>query len=148
MGSDVYFHALREGETSEIKVEEGKTLIVKLLEIAKVDDQGFRRLVFEVNGFRREIKIYDEASTAKVDSAVKQMADPKNEMEIGASLPGNIVEILIEEGEEVEENQSLVIMEAMKMETNITAPAAGKVAAIHAQAGQQLESGELILELE
>lgn len=148
MGSDVYFHALREGETSEIKVEEGKTLVVKLLEIGKVDDQGFRRLAFEVNGFRREIKIYDEASTAKADSAVKQMADPNNEMEIGASLPGNIVEILVEEGEEVEENQSLVIMEAMKMETNITAPAAGTVAAIHAQAGQQLESGELILELE
>jgi pyruvate carboxylase len=69
-------------------------------------------------------------------------------MEIGASLPGNIVEILVEEGEEVKENQSLVIMEAMKMETNITAPADGTVAAIHAAAGQQLESGELILELE
>jgi pyruvate carboxylase len=76
------------------------------------------------------------------------MADPKNEMEIGASLPGNIVEILVEEGEEVKENQSLVIMEAMKMETNITAPADGVVAAIHSKAGQQLESGELILELE
>ncbi|MFW5979187.1 MAG: pyruvate carboxylase [Halanaerobium sp.] len=148
MGSDVYFHALREGETSEIKVEEGKTLVVKLLEIGKVDDQGFRRLAFEVNGFRREIKIYDEASTAAADSSAKQMADPKNEMEIGASLPGNIVEILVEEGEEVTENQSLVIMEAMKMETNITAPADGTVAAIHAAAGQQLESGELILELE
>ncbi len=148
MGSDVYFHALREGETSEIKVEEGKTLVIKLLEIGKVDDQAFRRLAFEVNGFRREIKIYDEASTAKADSAIKQMADPKNEMEIGASLPGNIVEILVEEGEEVKENQSLVIMEAMKMETNITAPADAIVTAIHAKAGQQLESGELILELE
>jgi len=148
MGSDVYFHALREGETSEIKVEEGKTLVVKLLEIGKVDGQGFRRLAFEVNGFRREIKIYDEASTVAADSAAKQLADPKNEMEIGASLPGNIVEILVEEGEAVKENQSLVIMEAMKMETNITAPADGTVAAIHASAGQQLESGELILELE
>lgn len=148
MGSDVYFHALREGETSEIKVEEGKTLVIKLLEIGKVDDQGYRRIAFEINGFRREIKIYDEASTAKADSALKQMADPKNEMEIGASLPGNIVEILVEEGEKIEENQSLVIMEAMKMETNITAPAAGTVTAIYAQAGQQLESGELILELE
>ena len=148
MGSDVYFHALREGETSEIKVEEGKTLVVKLLEIGKVDDQGFRRLAFEVNGFRREIKIYDEASTAASDSAAKQMADPNNELEIGASLPGNIVEILVEEGEEVKENQSLVIMEAMKMETNITAPTDAVVTAIHAAAGQQLESGELILELE
>jgi pyruvate carboxylase len=148
MGSDVYFHALREGETSEIKVEEGKTLVVKLLEIGKVDDQGYRRLAFEVNGFRREIKVYDEASTAASDVSSKQMADPKNELEIGASLPGNIVEILVEEGEEVEKNQSLVIMEAMKMETNITAPTNGTVAAIHAAAGQQLESGELILELE
>jgi pyruvate carboxylase len=148
MGSDVYFHSLREGETSEIKVEEGKTLVVKLLEIGKVDDQGYRRLDFEVNGFRREIKIYDEASTTPADSTAKQMADPKNEMEIGASLPGNIVEILVEEGAEVKENQSLVIMEAMKMETNITSPADGIVTAIHAAVGQQLESGELILELE
>jgi pyruvate carboxylase len=148
MGSDVYFHALAEGETSEIKLEEGKCLVVKLMEIGKVDDQGYRRLDFEVNGFRREIKILDKASSTGTETAATQMADPNNDLEIGASLPGNIVEILVEEGDEVEENQSLVIMEAMKMETNITAPTNGVVSAIHAVKGQQLESGELILELE
>ncbi|MFW6294843.1 MAG: biotin/lipoyl-containing protein, partial [Halanaerobium sp.] len=148
MGSDVYFHALAEGETSEIKLEEGKCLVVKLMEIGKVDDQGFRRLDFEVNGFRREIRILDKASSTGTQTAATQMADPNNDLEIGASLPGNIVEILVKEGDEVEENQSLVIMEAMKMETNITAPTSGVVCAIHAVEGQQLESGELILELE
>ncbi|SFL52262.1 pyruvate carboxylase [Halanaerobium salsuginis] len=148
MGSDVYFHALAEGETSEIKIGEGKAMVVKLLEVSKVDDQGNRRLAFEVNGFRREIKIYDKASIKNADQNVKKMANPDNELEIGASLPGNVVEILVAEGEEVAANQSLAIMEAMKMETNITAPVAGKVAAIFATPGQQLEAGELILELE
>lgn len=148
MGSDIYFHALAEGETSEIKLEEGKTLVVKLLEIGKVNDKGYRRLDFEVNGFRREIEILDEATNVVVDGSAQQFANPDNELEIGASLPGNIVDILVEEGEEVKKNQSLVIMEAMKMETNITAPVDGVVSSIHVSKGQQLDSGELIMELE
>ncbi|RCW41864.1 MULTISPECIES: pyruvate carboxylase [unclassified Halanaerobium] len=148
MGSDVYFHALAEGESSEIKIEEGKTLIVKLLEIGKVDDEGYRRLDFEVNGFRREIKVLDRAISSQNKTEKRKMADPDDRMQIGASLPGSVVEILVEEGQKVKKNQSLAVMEAMKMETNIKAPVDARVKRIHTEAGEELESGELIIELE
>ena len=51
---------LAEGETSEIEVAEGKTLIVQLIEIGKLDAEGNRTLDFEINGNRREIKIKDK----------------------------------------------------------------------------------------
>ena len=60
MGSDVFFHGLAEGETSEIEVAEGKTMIVQLIEIGKLDADGNRTVDFEINGNRREIKIKDK----------------------------------------------------------------------------------------
>ena len=78
MGSDIFFHGLREGETCEIEVAEGRTLIVQLVEIGKVDDEGYRTLNFEINGNRREIKIKDKLEInhlSKSNSNVIKMAD-------------------------------------------------------------------------
>ncbi len=145
MGSDIYFHGLFEGETCEVEIEEGKILIIKLLEIGKLDEKGNRKVVFEVNGFRREIQIHDEGSDIRNEVVSVPMADPDNELEIGSSIPGTVTRVLIEPGDEVEENQSLLIIEAMKMETNITAPVSGTISSVLAREGQQVESGELLV---
>ncbi len=147
MGSDIYFHGLREGETCEIQIKEGKTLIIKLLEIGKMDSEGKRTVAFEVNGDRREIQIFDEGAHVKTEANFAQMADPTNELEVGASIPGKVVKIQVEEGDKVEENQTLVIIEAMKMETNVMSSCEGTVEAVIAKEGQQVESGELLIKL-
>ncbi len=148
MGSDVFFHGLYEGETCEVEIAEGKVLIVKLQEIGKLDEDGNRSLVFEVNGNRREIKIFDKASgTSNIKKNTVQIADPENEFEIGASIPGSVVKILVKEGEKVKENQSIVLLEAMKMETNITAPVSGVVEKVLVEELQQVKSGELLIKL-
>jgi pyruvate carboxylase len=77
-----------------------------------------------------------------------QMADPDNKMEIGASIPGTVLKILVKEGDVVEEKQSLMVVEAMKMETNIVAMQAGKIEAILVKEQQQVKSGELLIKLE
>nr|WP_255225734.1 pyruvate carboxylase [Lutispora saccharofermentans] len=145
--SHVFFYGLKEGETSEIELEEGKTLMVKLVEVQKTDLEGNKTLVFEVNGNRREIKIFDKAygQTNKVDPAL--MADPGNISEIGASIPGIVSKILVDEGDEVKENQGLIIIEAMKMETNISAPIAGRIEKLLVKEGQQIKSGQLLIEI-
>lgn len=147
MGSDIYFHGLYEGETCEVEIEEGKILIIKLLEIGKMDSEGNRKVVFEVNGFRREIKIHDEGSNIVDNITEVQMADPDNKREIGSNIPGKVVKVLVNEGDEVKENQSLIIIEAMKMETNITAPVSGTIGAILVEEGQQVKLGELLIKL-
>ncbi|AYD41404.1 pyruvate carboxylase [Clostridium fermenticellae] len=149
MGSDVFFHGLKEGETCEVEIAEGKTLIVQLLQIGKLDAQGYRTLVFEVNGNRREIKIKDKVSSAKIEisEANVQFADPDNENEIGASIPGTVLKTLVNEGAKVEKGQSLVVIEAMKMETNVTAPKNGVIEKVLVKEGNQVKSGELLVKL-
>lgn len=147
IGSDVFFHGLREGETCEIDIAEGKTLIIQLLEIGKVDSEGYRYVVFEVNGNRRDVRIKDKASMEAANSYEEgvTMADPDNEKEIGASIPGTIVKILVNAGDAVKEGESLVAIEAMKMETNITAGEDGIIDGIFVKENQQVKSGQLLM---
>jgi pyruvate carboxylase len=147
MGSDIYFHGLREGETCEIKIAEGKTLIIKLLKVTKVNNEGFRTLIFEVNGNRREIKIKDKTAKTTAVADALQMADPDNPLEIGSSIPGTVLKVLVQPGDEIKENDNLIVIEAMKMETIITATTSGTVKSVKVSEGQQVKSGELLIEL-
>ncbi|MCE5222043.1 MAG: pyruvate carboxylase [Clostridium sp.] len=150
MGSDVFFHGLAEGETSEIEVAEGKTMIVQLIEIGKLDAEGNRTIDFEINGNRREIKIKDKTERIIGNSRennTSKMADPENKLEIGASIPGTIIKVLVKEGDEVKEGDSLLVIEAMKMETNIVAYSTGTVESILIQEGQQVKTGELLMKI-
>ena len=146
MGSDIFFHSLAEGETCEVKLEEGKILIVKLQEVRPVDSEGMREAIFEVNGNRRIIKIKDKTVTVNSSNSVLY-ADESNPMEIGANIPGNIIKVLVKEGETVEANQPIAVIEAMKMETNILAAAAGTVERIYVSEGQQVKAGEMVAKL-
>ena len=75
------------------------------------------------------------------------MADPDNEKEIGANIPDIILKVLVKEGEKVEANQPIAVIEAMKMETNILAPVSGEIDKIYVNDAQQVKSGELIATL-
>ena len=147
MGSDVFFHGLYEGETCEIEVAEGKTHMIKLLNISKLDSEGNKVLVFEVDGNRREIKIKDKNNKVISEFNAIEMADPSDKREIGSPIPGNILSILVAEGDTVVENQPVVIVEAMKMETRVTASASGVVGSIIANEGEQVKAGQLLLTL-
>ena len=148
MGSDIFFHGLEVGETCEVKLEEGKILVIRLNEIRDVDAEGNRDLVFEVNGNRRVIKIKDNDMASAVSSiATVRFANEEDPMEIGANIPGNIIKVLVAEGEKVEEKQPIAVIEAMKMETNILAIKAGTVENIFVHEGQQVKAGELIARL-
>ncbi|NTV91487.1 MAG: pyruvate carboxylase subunit B, partial [Clostridiales bacterium] len=102
MGSDVFFHGLAEGETSEIEVAEGRVMIVQYIEAGKLDSEGNRVLEFEVNGNRREIRIKDKTERIRADDSeesMTKMADPADRNDVGASIPGNIIKVLVKEGD-------------------------------------------------
>lgn len=147
MGSDIFFHGLSEGETCEIKVREGRELVVRLAEVREADEEGFRNAIFEVNGNRSVVRIKDK--NANIASSASQIvyADADDPTEIGANIPGTIIKVLVEEGEEVEEKQPIAVIEAMKMETNILATQKGVVDKIYVSEGSQVKSGELIAKL-
>ncbi len=70
MGSDIFFHGLEEGETCEVKLEEGKIMMVKLHEVRPVDSEGYREAIFEVDGNRRSILIKDTDVTVNSSNSV------------------------------------------------------------------------------
>ena len=65
-----------------------------------------------------------------------------------APMPGKVLEILCEEGDFVEEGQTLIVMEAMKMEHRIAATEAGTVAVIHHSEGEQVDAGATLIDIE
>ena len=67
--------------------------------------------------------------------------------EILAPMPGAVLEVMVAEGDLVERNQTVVVMESMKMELAITAPRDGVVRRVSVQPGQQVERGMRLLEL-
>lgn len=67
---------------------------------------------------------------------------------IKAPMPGSVVKLLVEEGEEVKAGQSLVIVEAMKMENEVRSPVDGVVKAVNVSAGDSVGTTEVIVEVE
>lgn len=68
--------------------------------------------------------------------------------EVKTSMPGRIVKLLLEEGNEVEEGQTVLILEAMKMQNEIKAPQPGKIAYVHPKAGDSVEANSLLFVIE
>jgi len=62
-----------------------------------------------------------------------------------APMPGLVLRVDATEGSEVEQGQTLLVLEAMKMENNLKSPAAGQVAEVYVQAGQAVEKGAPLL---
>ena len=148
MESHVFFHGLREGEMTEVEVTDGKRYMVRLVSIGDLDENGERTLTFEIDGFRRQIEVEDRSSTASRTKNTMLKADPKDKKQVGSSIPGTVLKVLVNEGDEVKENQPLVVVEAMKMETEIVAAEAGKVKSIYVTEGQKVEAGELMVAFE
>lgn len=144
MGSDIFFHGLEEGETCEVKIAEGKVLVIKLAEIRDTDSEGFRELIFEVNGNRRVIRIKDKDAQDSLVTVSTRFAEEGNDKEVGANIPGNIIKVLVKAGDKVREKEPIAIIEAMKMETNILATSEGEIEEILVKEGDQVKAGELI----
>ena len=69
-------------------------------------------------------------------------------MQIKAELAGNLWKIVVREGQQVRADETLVILESMKMEIPVNAPSAGRVAKIHVKEGQAVQEGQLLIEVE
>ena len=143
LDSHVFFYGLRKGEETSLNIEAGKDLIIKFVDQSDPDEEGFRTLTFEVNGSIREIRIQDKNLTANVDR--KLIADKSNPAHIGSPLPGTITHIFVKEGDVVEQNAPLLTIEAMKMETTITAKSAGTVECIYVKEGEQVQTQALLI---
>ena len=146
MGSHVFFNGMALGETNKINIEDGKTLVIKYLGLGDHNDDGTINVQFELNGMRREVAVRDPNASEKTRQVVQ--ADESDPRQVGASIPGMVSKIHVQPGDTVEENQVLMTIEAMKMETAVTARTAGKVREIRVKEGQAVKAKELLMLLD
>jgi pyruvate carboxylase len=139
-----FFYGLKQDEEIMITIEPGKTIIVKFLYMSDPDESGLRNVTFELNGQARRIKILDR--NIKIEKA--QHAKAKEKGDIGAPLQGRLSRILVKSGDEVKKNAPLYIIEAMKMESIVSAPFEGLIGNVVLNEGTVVEQDDLVLTLE
>ena len=139
----VFFYGLEPGQETSVDIEPGKTLIVKLVSLGKVEKDGTRDLIFELNGEARTITVRDQASGQA--SAARVKAEKGNAAQVGAPMPGKVLKVNVKPGDEVKAGAVLLVTEAMKMETNMKAKADCRVAEVRFKEGDKVEKEDLLL---
>jgi pyruvate carboxylase len=101
---------------------------------------------FELNGQPREVRVRDKSVRAVASERAK--ADPSDSKQVGAPIPGVVASIAVERGQRVGKGEKLLVMEAMKMQSTVYAPVAGKIAVIAAHVGEHVEAKDLLVTIE
>jgi pyruvate carboxylase subunit B len=158
------------GDRQEITVEAGEARVSAAAGTARIDEadgspvrvlrigdevhrvvvrRGEKRGAYSVwvDGFRYEVNALDERTRAIQDQAAAA-SGPRGPAPLVAPMPGLIVRVSVAVGDRVAAGAGLVVMEAMKMENELRAPAAGTVKAVHATPGAAVEKGAVLVELE
>ncbi len=138
-----YFFGLKVGEEVLAELEPGKRVLIEFRHQSQPNDKGERLLTFKLNGQTRAIRIKD--NNALSTEVIHQKSAAPNE--VGAPLQGSISEILVKKGDKVKINDPLFVIEAMKMETTVTAPVAGVVKRIVLKAKTMVGQDDLVIEL-
>ncbi|XP_060014426.1 pyruvate carboxylase, mitochondrial isoform X1 [Lagenorhynchus albirostris] len=133
-------------EEFEVELERGKTLHIKALAISDLNRAGQRQVFFELNGQLRSILVKDTQAMKEMHFHPKALKDVKGQ--IGAPMPGKVIDIKVAAGDKVTKGQPLCVLSAMKMETVVTSPVEGTVRKVHVTTDMTLEGDDLILEIE
>ncbi|OZU90442.1 pyruvate carboxylase [Virgibacillus indicus] len=144
LDTPTFFYGMNLGEEIEVEIEQGKTLIVKLVSISEPKEDGTRVIYFELNGQTREIVVKDDRIESQISSRPK--VDKNNDKQIGATMPGTVIEVSCRAGEKVNKGDHLLITEAMKMETTVQAPFSGEIKDIHVSSGDAIAVDDLLIE--
>jgi pyruvate carboxylase len=139
-----YLYGLHQGGEHIIEIDKGVSLYVGLEAIGEADDKGMRTVMATLNGQLRPVFVRDRSIT--VDSKAAEKADSTKPGHVPAPFSG-VVTLQVAEGDSVEAGQSVATIEAMKMEAAITASMSGRVTRLAIPKTQQVDAGDLLLEI-
>jgi pyruvate carboxylase len=138
-----FYYGLASGEEITIEIEPGKTLILKFLTASDPHPDGTRTLFFELNGQPREVNVRD--LVLRVVERAHPKADPAHPGQVAAPTAGIVSGIAVQANHLVERGAKLLTIEAMKMQSNIYAPIAGRVVKLLVTPGQHVEAKDLLV---
>jgi pyruvate carboxylase len=144
ISTQAFFFPMKPNEEVMVRLEPGKKLLIQYMYMTEPNEDGIRNVFFRVNGQARAIEIRD--SRIVVQKVEHRKA--KSQDEVGSPLQGRLSKILVQDGDAVRKNQPLFVIEAMKMESTITAGREGLVRRVHLAEGVMVEQDDLVVELE
>ena len=139
----VFFYGMEPGSEISVDIERGKTLIVSFVAVSETHDDGTRTVFFELNGQPRSVRVRDQAQIARRPQQRK--AEPGNARHVAAPMPGKVVTVAVKPGQRVRRGDTLVTLEAMKMEAAVRAELDATVSEILVQPGAQVDAKDLIV---
>ena len=115
-----------------------------------------KQFLVNVNGNKYEVTVEETgcipasaapapAAAPAAPAAPAPAANVSGGTSVAAPMPGTILKVLVNVGDQVAENQPLIVLEAMKMENDIPSVAAGKVLAINVKQGDSVEAGQALI---
>ncbi|MCU0967755.1 MAG: pyruvate carboxylase [Rubrivivax sp.] len=140
----VFFYGPQPHQELALEIDPGKTLLVVLQTIAP-DGETAQKVQFELNGQSRVVRVAraDGAAAARA----RPVAEAGNPWHVAAPMPGAIVNVAVTAGQRVSAGSMLFSLEAMKMETHVTADRDAEVEAVYAAPGDRVQAKDLIVVL-
>jgi pyruvate carboxylase len=139
-----FLYGLRPGEEHSVDLEPGVRLLIGLEAISEADERGMRTVMATLNGQLRPVQVRDRSISTQIPAAEK--ADRTNPSHIAAPFSG-VVTLTVGVGDKVVAGQTVATIEAMKMEAAISAPRDGTVNRLAISGVQQVEGGDLLIDL-
>jgi pyruvate carboxylase len=144
--TSVFFYGMQPGQEINIDLERGKTLILKYVATSDVHEDGTRTVFFELNGQPRPIRVPDKSQVAK--RPPRRKAEAGNAAHVGAPMPGTIGTVSARVGQSLTRGDTLLTLEAMKMETTVRAEQGGVIQEVLAKPGQAVDAKDLLVVFE
>lgn len=164
-----FTYGMEPGEEITVPMSGSAPVSVKLESIGNLDVRKMRALEFTVNGEKASVKLEDPSGNAggPASASPKAPAKPsaaaapaaevptgprtvigKEERNVCAELGSTVVDVLVEEGAVVKEGDALLVLSAMKLETELLAPAGGTVLSVNVKADDTVDAGHVLMVLD
>ncbi|CAG5102626.1 Oidioi.mRNA.OKI2018_I69.chr1.g390.t1.cds [Oikopleura dioica] len=132
-------------EEFDVELAPGKIVSVKPLAVTDLNASGEREVFFNYNGALRSLMVKDKEAAKTIVLHPKATAGVIGS--VGAPMPGEVIKLLVKTGQKVKQGDSIAVLSAMKMETNIPAPCDGVIGNCPAKIGQSLTKDDLICDI-
>ncbi len=135
-----FFYGLQPGDEVALEIDPGKTLLVSLQTIH--EEKGIAKVQFELNGQSRMTSV---ARAGAVVGTQREVAESGNPLHLGAPMPGAIVTVAVTAGQHVQAGATVLSLEAMKMETHLTAERDSIVERVLVKPGERVQAKDLLI---
>lgn len=143
--TQAFYYPMKIDQEIEVQLRKGKVIHIKLIFVSEADEEGMRTVTFELNGGQRTVKVKDNsvASSKVINEKVTN-----TDTGVGAPLQGRLSSVVVKVGDQVEKGTPLFVIEAMKMESTVTAAKTAKIKRVVLNSGAMVDQNDLIIELE